>query len=128
MMPSSVKHCCSLLSSAIKSFQHRDKLIHLFSRSSSSSHRSPIRPKLQQEDLEESDITTKEKTQVIRESSNIGEDDIREDRAKQILERPCLKEFHEIPGPSPSLPLIGTNWIYFKFGEILVSMLNSMSQ
>lgn len=27
------------------------------------------------------------------------------------------KPFEQIPGPGPSLPLLGTNWIYSKLGE-----------
>jgi len=31
-----------------------------------------------------------------------------------------VKEMKEMPGPSPSLPLLGTNWIYFKSCEFIL--------
>ena len=32
------------------------------------------------------------------------------------------REFNQIPGPSPSLPFIGTNWIYLKPCESLADI------
>ncbi len=30
-----------------------------------------------------------------------------------------IKKFENIPGPKPSLPLIGTGWQYFKYSKLL---------
>lgn len=121
-------------------FQHRlipcyqDNLAKLVAAFSSSSHRSPIR---QQEDFEEPEQhypdlgqslddnqdTRKSTTECMQEPRNsrtsrsIGKEVCESDKVSNLKKKESIKEFSEIPGPSPSLPLIGTNWIYFKFGE-----------
>lgn len=40
----------------------------------------------------------------------------------------AVKKFESIPGPKPSLPLIGTGWQYFKYSKLLIDISGRFSR